>query len=571
MKKIYRIIVFTFITIFIGLISVNADDLISKSKTATDLDSDFDTKITLELNPRKEEIRQMDIVLMVDADAIRGAKGKNFIKESSTLIQRVNENAYLKANIAIVAYGFESTIVMDLTDSEEITGTDYLDAKIAAKSDWYNNNYVQSNLQKGLLLAKDILDNSSSGAKDKDKAIILLSDGGHFTYNNADGETASAIYRSSERSFMTMGNMDSNGDVGNKNRETKMTQYVAQANGDYVKAFEKLLGEYETIDAIAKGNYRYGVDSGQYNDDIIAKINSGELTTVYSSVADVENLSKYPYTGMEIGTVEAAHTIQNIKEKYSFYGIGYIYPWGFDDSLEGLWYRLLAYPSYSFVKWLSNTSSFYLEETKEISSARYDELFNKIYEEMNPIIERETYLIDEMGFGKYPDGSDYDFDFVNELEKLSISVDGEVLGAVKINDSTYGFGEDTTLPEGYKFILTYYENGITGITENECLKIAINQDIKDGAPIEISYHEVLKEETRKEDFGVYKNLKTSNSTILYLVNGVTESFSIPQVSYEVKAPNPNTKDIIITYLVLLVASLTTLISLIYLKRKTLKN
>jgi hypothetical protein len=568
MRKITKLILLTIMTILLGVSFVRAEETISKSKTATELDGNFDTKITLSLNPKKEEAREMDIILMVDADAIRNNKGKNFIKESYTLIEKLNNNESVKANIAIVAYGFDSTKVMDFTDSKEITGIEYLDAKIAAKADWYNANYVHSNLQKGLIFAKDMLDNSESNAAVEDKKIILLSDGGHFTYNNANGETASAIWRAAENSFYSMGNMDGNGDVGSASRQTKMVQYVAEFNNDYGAAFAKLYSEYDDIDAFAQKQFIYGVDSGAYNDQIIAKINSGELT-VYRNSADVENLTNYPYTSMEIGTVEAAKMIKNIKaEGYQIYTVGYIYPWGFNDTLDGLWCPIFAGPSYGFLKWLENETTAYIENTKEISTDLYDEIFEEINSELFPTVEKNTYLIDEMGFGKYSDGSDYDFDFVNELEEMSISVDGEVLGAVKINDNTYGFGPDETSADGYKFIVIYYKDGISGVTSNECLKIAINTDIKGGVPIDIEYHERLTEETRKEDTGLYDSLNTSNSTVIYLVNGVSESFGIPQVSYAVAAANPNTRDVIITNAIILVLSFIAFIGIWSLKKNT---
>ena len=49
-----------------------------------------------------------------------------------------------------------------------------------------------------------------------------------------------------------------------------------------------------------------------------------------------------------------------------------------------------------------------------------EEIFGDIELEMFPKVEKDTYLIDEIGFGKYKDGSDYDFEFVNDISKKKI-------------------------------------------------------------------------------------------------------------------------------------------------------
>ena len=134
--------------------------------------------------------------------------------------------------------------IMDLTNLQQITGPDYIVGKINDSASWISNNRGLSNLQSGLILAKDILDNSNTGALAENKHVILITDGAAFTYNNKDNVTASTVYKVSGTMYLSMGNMDSNGDVGSPSRETKSTQYLSQNNDDY-KAYTEYVNQKE--------------------------------------------------------------------------------------------------------------------------------------------------------------------------------------------------------------------------------------------------------------------------------------------------------------------------------------
>lgn len=89
------------------------------------------------------------------------------------------------------------------------------------------------------------------------------------------------------------------------------------------------------------------------------------------------------------------------------------------------------------------------------------EAFTDIANEMIYLVDAGSQVVDEIGFGTYEDGTEYDFDFVNEISKLELTVGGKALDKVQIDDYTYGFGPDSTLPKDYQFIVTYYPNGLT--------------------------------------------------------------------------------------------------------------
>ena len=542
---------------------VHAEDSIIKSNTATNLDADFDTKITLSLNPEVSEKKTIDIVLVVDAAALAEETGKNFVEKAYKLVDDLNNQKNYIGNIAIVTFGNDVQTLLNLTNSKNITSSK-LSEIITSNQSWINNNVVQSNLQKGLLRTKEILDNSTTGSKKEDRHIILLTDGSHITYNNKNGETASAVYQSESHRYLTMSNMDSNGDVGSTSRNTKTTNYLAETN-DYKKTFEKLMLEIDTAKEIAANNYKWKAEDN--TEDVERLINAGELK-VYKSVSEVTDLNNYPFTSIELGTMNAASTLLDIQKDYSIHTIGYLYQWGFNDTGDGYILKLLALPSISFVKWTENVGTLHFEDSKTISKEEFDKLYNQIENEIIPSVEKSTYLITEMGFGKYEDGSDYEFDFVNDIKKMSVKVLGESLEPVEIEKNVYGFGEDSTATDGYRIILRYYPSGIRGITNNESLKIDINYDYDGGTPIEIEYHEVLTEASRKNVLGTYgkydedgseelSSLRTSNSTILYLPSGKEEKFHNPNLSYEVlgSSKNPYTGNDKIVIKVILLLSL----------------
>ena len=560
-KKLFIILIITMLAVVTVIPTVKADE-VAKEKTATQLNKDFDTTITLTLNPKTEETRIVDIVLVVDGAALNGTTGKDFVKESYKLVENLNARDNIQANLGIVIYGLQGHVMMGLTDTKDITSMDYLNDKIDESTDAINANKTHSNLQMGLILTKDILDHSDTGSEISDRYVILLTDGGHFTYNNGDFVTASAVYKVSSSTYLSMGNMDANGDVGNGGREIASTYYLAENNNDYGAAFGKLMEEYDSVHAEALKGYDYLNKDGAEIETLAAQ---GKVA-LYSSSAQVNNLATYPYTSNEIGCVEAAHEAEIIKNAgYNIFTIGYLYEWGFDDDTSTYILKLLAIPSYGFVNWMGNISTVYVEDTKSISAARFDEIFGDIELEMFPKVEKDTYLIDEIGFGKYKDGSDYDFEFVNDISKLSITVGGQVLGATKIRDNVYGFGEDASLPDGYQFVLTYYPEGIEGITSNECIKLDVNDDIKGGEPIDIQYHEVLGVSSRRSDPGEYANLNVSNSTIVFLANGTSEEFDIPTVSYDVRK-NPDTADKVLIYSAFLGMSLLLVLVLVNVKK-----
>ena len=235
MKKLFKytlVILLVLSTFICNIRYIKADETVTK--TASNLDSNYTTKITLLLNQSgSNETKTIDLVFLIDAFFIGDTVGDGFINEIYSLIETLNNNSNIDANIGVVGYGIGSIEFISFVKSTEITSKTDLVNRIttpAANSSFINDYKWGSNLQSGLLLAKSMMENSTSGASKSDQHMIILTDGGHYTYNNAYGATSNTLYYMTSSLILDMANMDSNGDVGNSNRESKMVKFYNETN-----------------------------------------------------------------------------------------------------------------------------------------------------------------------------------------------------------------------------------------------------------------------------------------------------------------------------------------------------
>ena len=567
MKKLFKytlVILLVLSTFICNIRYIKADETVTK--TASNLDSNYTTKITLLLNQSgSNETKTIDLVFLIDAFFIGDTVGDGFINEIYSLIETLNNNSNIDANIGVVGYGIGSIEFISFVKSTEITSKTDLVNRIttpAANSSFINDYKWGSNLQSGLLLAKSMMENSTSGASKSDQHMIILTDGGHYTYNNAYGATSNTLYYMNSSLILDMANMDSNGDVGNSNRESKMVKFYNETN-DYEEAFKKLLAEGTSIEFMTAKGYNYAY----HNADLVDKINAGEVAVYYPS-DDINDLSVYPYTNLEMGTYSAAKTMIDLKDEgYNLYTIGFLYTHGYNASLE-VTNRLLAYPTIGFLTWTHNVGQLYLHNAKTITDSEFESAFEDINQGFSSSsISSGSFLVDEMEQGNYSDGSTYDFDLVNDIDKISISVGGTPLDKEEISENVYGFGKDTSLAAGYKYILRYYPSGSSGVSDNESLKLEMNCTSTDDVTIE--YQEVLQQSMRIAPYQSYQfdsgsSSSANNTSVLH--NG-TNLTNVIVPTLVINENNPATGDNIGFYVLTLILSSYTLSAIIVLKRK----
>lgn len=193
----------------------------------------------------------------------------------------------------------------------------------------------------------------------------------------------------------------------------------------------------------------------------------------------------------------------------------------------------------------------YLADGKTVSFA---DIQNDIYY----LLSAGSEVVDVIGSGIDNKDNPYNFDFVNNIDKLTLKVGKETLSKTELIDpqfsdpyvtSAYGFGEPMMYIDGesmYPYVLKYYAEGQYGDSD-ECLVWDINVPVSNFAPVQLTYTvKLTNPKTEPGTYGVYDadgsekkdSLHTNNSATLYPMDsngdeGVPENFAKPTVSYTV--------------------------------------
>ena len=521
-----------FSTVFIFANSAYAADSLIK-REATNLDENYQTKVTLTFNLPTAEDKAVDVVVVADT-ALKelGMANDVYAKVADFAHQLDTLTGSKKANIALVLYGLGSETVFGLTDAASVTG-DFVTAKITEKTSWINSHSFGANVQSGVERGKAILDASTTGTAKKDRHIILLTDGSATLYNNADGVSASVVYNGGGSNLYPMSNMDSNGDVGSTSRATTSTTLFAANDEDYAETFDAMFARGSEIEAIAAKAYKY--QKSQYTAEEkaeIAELIAANNVSVFTG-SQVNDLEQYPFTSTEIGAYMGAKALKAAADAgYGVHTIGYLYEWGFEDD-GSFCLKLIAIPSRGFVEWTGNLGDLYFHESKTVTPDQFTSDFAEIADGMFDAA--PLFVIqDEIGYGTYEDGTPYNFNFVDDLDKMSITVDGVALAKTKTEDGLYGFANDD-----YEFILMHQEeNG----EAKEAIGILSQLSNLTGKVV-ITYYEELTPETRKTEPGEYLNLNASNRSLVYQGEQLLEELEPISVAYTVGAQsNPKTDD-----------------------------
>ena len=213
----------------------------------------------------------------------------------------------------------------------------------------------------------------------------------------------------------------------------------------------------------------------------------------------------------------------------------------------------------SFKSWLVQNGYVSMYRVEDLDGSEDDkakEIFSQIQDKLIQVVDAGSKVIDVIG----SKAGDYNFDFVNDISKLTLTVGGTALDKVEIKDglsenetACYGFGR--TLTEGeykgkHEFVLHYYAKGQDGKSD-ECFVWDINVPVTKDATVKLTY--TVKLTNPKTAYGTYgtydedgsekyTGLYTNNSATLYPVDsndeqGIPELFAKPTVSYTVKEPS----------------------------------
>lgn len=464
---------------------------ISKSKTATNLDANYESKVTLSL-PSAEEQLETDVVFVLDesscSDQVKGAVATML----ENLYQQIEDtNAAIK--IGAVQFRGEVTKLplTVLTETTKDTVATFMAERPATGG---------SNMNAGLLAGEKMLDDDKSVENNR-KYLILVSDGITYIWDN---ETTSE-----QENY---GINFANGDTPDKPMlaspdgwDVKYHRGYCPTNwSDLLKQIEGLL--VKTVNEKAS-KYVRGVDI------------SSEKFVNYSEK------DNYAST-VEIALYKSYVAYKSIAAKYNTYAVTA----GEQSDME-------CYPfGPSFMNYLAGG------KMVDFSEIRNDILY---------LVGAGSTVTDRMG--KTAD-YDFDFinsaaNLSLKVGKTAYAVSAKTDSLNEHEMARYLFTSDGVVAANQAeapFVLHYYAKGTDGASD-ECFVWDINVPVSNFAPVQLTYAvKLTNPKTAPGTYGTYdkdgsnnyEGLYTNNSAALLPVNsnnieGEKEYFNKPTVSYTV--------------------------------------
>ncbi len=445
-------------------------------KTATELDENLETKVTLSF-PGKREAEPADVVFVLDKSGASAQKdiynqAKSFLEEVKTKAQTDG----LDIKVGVVLFNKVGNIQQPLTDV--VTGYDNI---LTAMNSSLSSG---TNMDAGLLAAKSMLD-ADAAVKAENKHVILISDGATYLYcKNGD------YTKPYSRSFGIVNGADKEGGI-----------------------WEYQLREYNTDNAWKKFS-----DGSNFifSQAMTSPKKLGEYLAYYRAQYDNSdrNWAQYDYEYKR----EARNPIPVDVTAPCNIDVAF---WSTDDTFQSM-----VNAGYDMNVYYKNAADFdgqvflqYL--TRKSNESKLDTDFNKL----------KAKLIDKIAAGStVEDFIGNNFDFVNDASKISLNVAGEDLAPEKIDETTYGFGKraDGT----YRFTLKYTAG------ENEKLVFTLNEAAVPAKPVVLTYSEVLV--NKPTEAGTHSLKVNESATLYPVDGngdkGTASDFPVPTVTYTVAAP-----------------------------------
>ena len=479
---------------------------VSRSKTAKNLDSNYESKVTLSI-PSAETTASADIVIVMDVSSSMYSTDITEAKSAvSQLCDRLNEKKNAKIKVGIVTFDKEAhKLTNGLVSVEE--------AKEKVESITRSSD---TNMMAGLIAGKKMLDEGTSS----DKYMVIMSDG-IPTYWVENGAT---ISKTLERYA--------------NNQLTKTEPAGTEPEGSWEWSDADKIVPMETL----MSRTDWDSDSNIWKKDD----NTGESLN-----------PEYKYTNIQKAAYKTARYLEDeIIGKYKVKMVAY----GTNKYKTRIVYKY----GENFCDWIGQQGGVSYYKVPKVSyggeAGDLKDVFDSISDEIIYLVDNGSYVTDYMGYV----ADDYNFDFINDVSKLSITVgteeNQETLKAEKIAKNHYGFGriekekepeavqEMTTSEISYRYELEYVPGENNG---DEHFIWRINVPVSNFAPVALTYSvKLVNPKSASGTYGQYdedgsKNysgLYTNNSATLYPMDskgqsGVPENFLKPTVSYTVSGGN----------------------------------
>ena len=468
-------------------------------KTATELDENLETKVTLSF-PGKREAEPADVVFVLDKSG--ASAQEDIFKQAKAFLEEINQKAKadgLDIKVGVVLFNKIGNIRQPLTDV--VTGYDDILTAM--------NSSVRSgtNMDAGLLAAKSILD-ADTAVKAENKHVILISDGATYLYcKNGDYTTPYT------RSF---------GDPTKQtNPETGAAYNGTNGMGGI---WESQRREYNTNNAWKKFS-----DGSNFifSQAMTSPQKLGEYLAYYRDQYEnsEKNWNQYDYEYTVAASIVGTSNPIPI-EVTAPCNIDAAF-WSTDDTFQSM-----VNAGYDMNVYYKNAADFdgqvflqYLVRNSNEGELNTD--FNKLKAKLIDKIAAGSTVVDVIGA---------DFDFVNDPAKISLTANGEKLAPEKIDDATYGFGR---LADGsYRFTLGYVDD------DQEMLVLMLNEAASPSRPLILEYSERLVNVPTEPGTHI---LNVNESAVLNPVDGnqhegESYEFPVPTVEYTVPEPEQKPED-----------------------------
>lgn len=464
----------------------------SKNKTATELDNNFNSRVTLSL-PSAEKELVSDVVFVLDKSSCEEDVTTEALAMLANLGASVKDTG---ASIKVGAVQFAGRAVVScgltkLTD-EAIKDGGAIYNGLKEKNSQLEGG---TNLQAGLLKAQEMLA-ADTDVEDSRKYVIVITDGLTRQFLSEDGKLM-AIYNAYNGDFKNVGAIPTSWCVANN-----IPDGVYDIPG----------GDWDEYFAKVKENVAKDKDTYAHDYDVHGPTPTGDK--IPETYVPAEGNSLTNALCLDRAIYEADKVYSDLKDaKYHCYAV-------FADTPEVTTNDL----GKAFVEYLNG-------------GAVLD--FGAIKNDIYYLLAAGSQVVDIIG-----QDNDYNFDVVN-LDNMTITVGVVELKKEKMNlvglpegSTTYGFFEGEIADGHYDFVVTYYPEGVADADDEkrEHFVWDINVPVSNFAPVQFSYGVHLTDpQTTKGTYTVATNVEAvltpvdSNGT-----KGKPEKFPVPELTYEVK-------------------------------------
>ena len=456
---------------------------VSKSKTATALDADGSTRVTLSL-PSAEETLTSDVVFVLDGSSSADA---NVVKESLKLLKELKQAAGdngATVNVCIVKFKRQA-FKSDWYD----LATHFEDIKNAMETKYSGG----TNIHAGLLAGKEALEEHTNVSASR-KYLVLVSDGSTYLYSK-DGNWASDTPFT--RSYYPKDNY--NGAAGGywDNAWFEPNNYPKvnvprPKNTSKIAEWQKYLKDVEARNTASNG------DDYDYHCNYDLNFNQGKPSADYKQQPCVERSAN----NRDMAFYYADQTWQQMREAgYNLFSIAT------EDGSAGAGN--------------SDDSRCFMNYLNGGKILDFSDIKNEIFYAVGAGSTVEDY----MGYDT-SNGNNYNFDLV--LDSLILTVGGQSLASLR-DGNTYYFGDADVSKTKYRFMVEYtFANDGT-----EKFVWTINEDVSNFSRVQLSYQLRLRDDARtSKDNYFYTNISaTLKPKDSEGHSGKNQNFERPKVTF----------------------------------------